>query len=41
MIEHVRRMFEDKYWTDDELQEKGVNEFVFCVSGPEDESRGN
>ena len=41
MIEHVRRKFEDKYWAEDGLQEEGVDEFVFRVGGPEDESSGS
>ena len=40
LIEHVRRKFEDKYWAEDGLQEEGVDEFVFRVGGPEDESSG-
>ena len=38
LIEHVKRKFEDKYWAEDGLLEEGVDEFVFCVGGPEDES---
>ena len=41
MIEHVRRKFEDKYWAEDGLQAKGVDEFVFRVGGPEDELSGS
>ena len=41
MIEHVRRKFEDKYWAEDGLEEEGVDEFVFRVGGPEDESSGS
>ena len=41
LIEHVRRKFEDKYWAEDGLQEEGVDEFVFRVGGPEDESSGS
>ena len=36
LIEHVRKKFEDKYWV-----EEGVDEFVFRVGGPEDESSGS
>ena len=41
MIEHVRRKFEDKYCTEDGLQEEGVDEFVFRVGRPEHESSGS
>ena len=41
LIEHVRRKFEDKYWAEDGLQEEDVDEFVFRVGGPEDESSGS
>ena len=32
LINHVQREFEDKYWTDDGLQEEIVDEFVFLLA---------
>ena len=38
VIEHVQRVFEDKYWLDDGLQEESIDEFVIRVGGSDDES---
>ena len=38
LIEYVQRVFEDKYWLDDGLQEESIDEFVIRVSGSDDES---
>ena len=38
LIEHVQRVFEDKYWLDDGLQEESIDEFVICVGGSDNES---
>ena len=38
LIDHVQRMFEDKYWTDDGLQEESVDEFFFFAGSPDDDT---
>ena len=38
LIDHVQREFEDKYWTDDGLQEERVDEFCFFAGSPDDDT---